>query len=53
MMGMGGKAFEEGVKAALKFFRSPRGLDQLAKGAETVMKNLKNAARKASRLRRK
>jgi len=47
-----GRAFEEGVKAALKFFKSPATREALAKAAETVMKNMKRAANAARKVKR-
>ena len=46
------KAFEEGVKAALKFFQSPGGRQAAAKAAETVMKNMRKAAKSAKLIRK-
>jgi hypothetical protein len=40
-----GKAFEEGVKAALKFFSKPATRETLAKSAEQVRRNLARAAK--------
>lgn len=41
------KAFGEGIKAALKYFKSPGGRKHLAKAAEQVQKNLKPVADEA------
>jgi hypothetical protein len=46
------KAFEEGVKAALKFFQNPRTIENLAKAADAVRKNLTKAAKLAAKAKR-
>jgi hypothetical protein len=46
------RAFEEGVKAALKFFQSPGTREALARAADTVMKNMKRAASAARKVKK-
>lgn len=46
------RAFEEGVKAALKFFQSPTTRDAAAKAAETVMKNMDKAVKVAKKVKK-
>lgn len=45
-----GKAFEEGVKAALKFFQNPRTVESLARAADVLRKNLKRAVTIATKV---
>ena len=45
-----GRAFEEGVKAALKFFQGDGGPKALAKGGETVRKNMSKVAKAAKQV---
>jgi hypothetical protein len=46
------RAFEEGVKAALRFLQSPGTREALAKAADTVMKNMKKAATAARKVKK-
>jgi len=46
------KAFEQGVKAALKFFQGSGGHKSAAKSAETVMRNMEKAVRAAKKVRK-
>ena len=46
------RAFEEGVKAALKFFQGSGGQKTLTEGAETVMKNMAKAVKVAKQVRK-
>ena len=47
------KAFEEGVKAALKLFQGPVDPKTLARSAEKVMKSLQRAVHAATRVAKK
>ena len=46
------KAFEEGVKAALRAVQSPEVRQGLAKAAQTVIRNMNRAVKAASKVKK-